>query len=155
MFLTVNCEIIYANWATVRRSTWSLLYEVKCHGKGEVVKTNTSTILIVIYTGHTQKNGAVLIANTIETAPFFCVYPVHGSTAPCGPGPTLWGSSITDTPHWVGFLWANDRPIAETCTRQHSKETDIHAPGGIRTRNPRKRAAFFYTFSLINKNIYF
>ena len=24
---------------------------------------------------------------------------------------------------------------------QHSQETDIHAPGGIRTRNPRKRAA--------------
>jgi hypothetical protein len=28
------------------------------------------------YTGHTQNNGAVLIVNTIKTAPFFCVYPV-------------------------------------------------------------------------------
>jgi hypothetical protein len=27
-------------------------------------------------TGHTQKNGAVSIVNTIETAPFFCVCPV-------------------------------------------------------------------------------
>jgi hypothetical protein len=27
-------------------------------------------------TGHTQKNGAVLIVNTIKTAPFFCVCPV-------------------------------------------------------------------------------
>ena len=28
------------------------------------------------YTGHTQKNGSVLIVNTIKTAPFFCVCPV-------------------------------------------------------------------------------
>jgi hypothetical protein len=28
------------------------------------------------YTGHTQKNGAVSIVFTIETAPFFCVCPV-------------------------------------------------------------------------------
>jgi hypothetical protein len=27
-------------------------------------------------TGHTQKNGAVSIVFIIETAPFFCVYPV-------------------------------------------------------------------------------
>jgi hypothetical protein len=31
----------------------------------------------VIYTGHTQKNGADLIVNTIKTAPFFCVCPVY------------------------------------------------------------------------------
>jgi hypothetical protein len=29
------------------------------------------------YTGHTQKNGAVLIVNTIKTAPLFCVCPVY------------------------------------------------------------------------------
>jgi hypothetical protein len=28
------------------------------------------------YTGHTQKNGEVLIVFTIKTAPFFCVCPV-------------------------------------------------------------------------------
>jgi hypothetical protein len=28
------------------------------------------------YTGHTQNNGAVSIVFTIETAPFFYVYPV-------------------------------------------------------------------------------
>jgi hypothetical protein len=32
---------------------------------------------IYIYTGLTQKNGAVLIVFTIETAPFFCVCPVY------------------------------------------------------------------------------
>ena len=30
------------------------------------------------------------------------------------------------------------RPLPDKT--QHSKETDIHAPGGIRTRNPSKRA---------------
>jgi hypothetical protein len=30
-----------------------------------------------IYTGHTQKNGAVVIVNTIKTAPFFCVCPIY------------------------------------------------------------------------------
>ena len=29
-------------------------------------------------TGYTQKNGAVSIVNAIETAPLFCVCPVHG-----------------------------------------------------------------------------
>ena len=28
------------------------------------------------YTGHTQKNGAVLISADKQTAPFFCVCPV-------------------------------------------------------------------------------
>jgi hypothetical protein len=30
------------------------------------------------YTGYAQKNGAVSIVKTIETAPFFCVYSVLG-----------------------------------------------------------------------------
>jgi hypothetical protein len=30
-----------------------------------------------IYTEYTQKNGAVSIVFTIETAPLFCVYPVY------------------------------------------------------------------------------
>jgi hypothetical protein len=45
--------------------------------------------------------------------------------------------SNSDTPHSVGLLRTNDRPIAETstCTTQNAhKETDSHAPGGIRTR---------------------
>ena len=42
----------------------------------------------------------------------------------------------------IGLLWTSDRPAAETSTwqhTQHSHETDIHAPGRIRTRNPSKR----------------
>jgi hypothetical protein len=35
--------------------------------------------------------------------------------------------------HFVGFLWTSDQPDTETSNWQHSQETDIHAPGGIRT----------------------
>ena len=41
----------------------------------------------------------------------------------------------------VGLLWRRDRPVANTSTTQHLQETDIHDPGGIRTRNPSQRGA--------------
>ena len=45
--------------------------------------------------------------------------------------------SHSGTPHSVGLLWMSDRPDAETSTGQHTTlRTDIHASGGIRTRNP-------------------
>jgi hypothetical protein len=48
--------------------------------------------------------------------------------------------SHSDTPHSVGLLWTSDHPEAETSDNtQHSQETDIHAPGEIRTHNPSKR----------------
>jgi hypothetical protein len=53
--------------------------------------------------------------------------------------------SHTDTPHSIWLAWTRDRPIAETFTWKHTtltnKRQDIHAPGGIETRNPSKRAA--------------
>ena len=35
----------------------------------------------------------------------------------------------------------NDQLVAETSTSQHSQQTDIHAPGGIRTHDLSRRAA--------------
>ena len=46
-----------------------------------------------------------------------------------------------DTQHSVWLLCSSDQPDAETRQQNHSQQTDIHPPGGIRTRNPRKRAA--------------
>jgi hypothetical protein len=40
-------------------------------------KTTDLRQLGILYTGHTQNNGAVLIVNTIKTAPLFCVCPVY------------------------------------------------------------------------------
>jgi hypothetical protein len=51
--------------------------------------------------------------------------------------------TLRHTPQSGGLLWTRDRPVAETSTWQHvrSQETNIHAPCGIRTRNPSKRSA--------------
>ena len=51
--------------------------------------------------------------------------------------------SHSDTPHSVGLLWTSDQPVAETYTWQHKtlKRDRLHAPCGIRTRIPSKRAA--------------
>ena len=52
--------------------------------------------------------------------------------------------TYSDTPHSVGLLWTRDRPTAKELSLHntgHSQETDIHASGGIRTRNPSKQAA--------------
>ena len=50
--------------------------------------------------------------------------------------------SHSDTPHSVGLLWTSDLHMAETSTWQDTTvTTDIHEPGGIRTRNSSKQAA--------------
>ena len=48
-----------------------------------------------------------------------------------------------DTTQSVGLLSTRDRPVAETSIRQHTTLTrdDIHAPGGLQTRNSSKRSA--------------
>jgi len=54
----------------------------------------------------------------------------------------LWSYSLPHA-HSVGLLWTRDRPVAETSPWQHTTflKRDIHAPGGIRTRNPSKLTA--------------
>jgi hypothetical protein len=49
--------------------------------------------------------------------------------------------SHSDTPHSVGLLWTSDQADTDTSltNTKHSKETDIHALEGIRTRNPTRR----------------
>ena len=41
----------------------------------------------------------------------------------------------------VGLLWTSDQPVAETSDNtQQSQQTNIHAPGGIRTHDLSRRA---------------
>ena len=52
--------------------------------------------------------------------------------------------SHSDKPHSTVLLWTSDQLVAETCTWQHTTlTTDRQScyPGGIRTRNPSKRAS--------------
>jgi hypothetical protein len=46
-----------------------------------------------------------------------------------------------DAPQSVGLLCTSDQPVAETSTWQHSQQTNIHAPFGIRTHDRSGRAA--------------
>jgi hypothetical protein len=51
-----------------------------------------------------------------------------------------------DAPHSEESLWTSDQPVAETSTWQHTtlttdEQTNIHAPGGIRTHNLSRQAA--------------
>jgi len=49
---------------------------------------------------------------------------------------------LSDTPHSVWLLCTSDQPDAGTLPKnaQHSKENIFHAPVGIRSNNPTKRA---------------
>ena len=50
--------------------------------------------------------------------------------------------SHSDTPHSVGLLWTSGQPDAEiSAWQQTTLARDIHAPNGIRNRNPSKRVA--------------
>jgi hypothetical protein len=42
---------------------------------------------------------------------------------------------------FVGLLWASDQLFAEISTWQHTQQTNIHAPSGIRTHDLSRRAA--------------
>jgi hypothetical protein len=52
------------------------------------------------YTEYTQNNGAVSIVLTIETAPFFCAYPVYYN-----PYKPVQYVSIPSWDHHQGQLW--------------------------------------------------
>ena len=65
----------------------------------------------------------------------------HGATAPSRPGPHYRGFMITLRHTTLGRTPLDEGPARRRDNTQHSQETDIHALGGIRTRNPSKRAA--------------
>jgi hypothetical protein len=57
--------------------------------------------------------------------------------------PRLRGFVIThnDAPQPVGLLWTSDQLVAETSTWQHTQQTNIPAPDGIRTHDSSRQAA--------------
>ena len=69
----------------------------------------------------------------------------HGATAPSGPVPShYWGFTITLKTHHIRYgssgrvIGPSQRPL--TAHNTHNRQTSLSA-GGIRTRNPNKRAA--------------
>jgi hypothetical protein len=78
-------------------------------------------------------------------SPLLIFFP-HSATSCRGPEPPhYWGFAITlrHTTHTVEVLWTSDQLDAEMSTWQHTTLTRDKHPwlGGIRTRNPSKRAA--------------
>jgi len=49
--------------------------------------------------------------------------------------------SHTDTPHSVGLLWTSDKPVAETCTWQHTTLTTDRHPCPGRDSNAQSQHA--------------
>jgi hypothetical protein len=75
---------------------------------------------------------------------------IHSFTGAYSPGWSFglpFGVSWSHTyRHTVGLFWTSDQPVAETSTYtgQHNiqkQETNIHAPSGIRARDPSNQAA--------------
>ena len=62
--------------------------------------------------------------------------------SPCGPRPPIVEVLKSQSSHSVGLFWTSDCPDAQiyTFNTQHFCETDIHASGGIWTRNLSKLA---------------
>ena len=71
---------------------------------------------------------------------FLCSFTIDWNLAP-----HRWGFYIThnDAPQSVGLLWtvvsSSQRPLPDNT--QHSQQTEIHAPGGIRNHDLSRRAA--------------
>jgi hypothetical protein len=64
--------------------SYLIIYFLSCGSSHYVYQYPYSLIpdTCIEHTGHTQKNGAVLIVNTIKTEPFFCVCPVFVNYTP-------------------------------------------------------------------------
>jgi hypothetical protein len=68
------------------------------------------------------------------------IFSLHGTTEQIGSGPPCLLMFLDNKHiHTVGLFWTSDKLVAEAATyTTHNKkqETNIHAPCGIRTRNP-------------------
>jgi hypothetical protein len=74
-----------------------------------------------------------------ETKIYLSTFFFHSATAPSGPRPHCEGFTIILGRILGRVINPTQRPLPDTT--QHSQDTDIHASGGIRTRNLSKRGA--------------
>ena len=117
------------NWIWINMSDKNVLPQV-------TEQWSVNCVLCEIYP---DRHRLILVSYSV------CLF-VFGTTAPTGPGPPhSRGFYIThnDTPQSVGLLWTSDQLVAETSTwqhTQHSQQTNVHVPGGIRNHNPSRRA---------------
>ena len=92
----------------------------------------------------TKHHKQTEILHLLRTCKFFFFFLWQNSPTGAQASPLLRLHDHTQTHHtWLDSprrgIGPSQRPLPDST--QHSQETDIHAPGGIRTRNPSKRAA--------------
>ena len=125
-----------------------------CQFTGPQVKNGCSReVILCIKIGHVCRScEKLLVASSclpawnswVSTGRIFVTFYSGKLEVCCLPGPPHCRDfpSHSDTPLSVGLLWTGDQPDSKTSdTTQHLQETDIRAPGGIRTCSPNKRAA--------------
>ena len=109
--------------------------------------------LICIYVGFVGITSRILVEVSSDT--LRPLYSLYTTTNPPPRGAAGHGLLIlevsrshNDASQSVGFLWTSDQLVAETSTWQHTQQTNIHAPRGIRTHNLSRRTAADLCFGL-------
>jgi hypothetical protein len=107
---------------------WTLRLEVTDQVGGLWANTHIIVSLRTTYLTHLSSNYFFFMAQHSPVDQ--CLHIIEASRSHSG------------TSHLVGLLWTSDQPDAGTSTWQHTQHSQRHScPGGIRTRNPSKRAA--------------
>ena len=130
---------------------WLDIFAVLYYIRDRKQETDRKVIFVWVSTRFTLSASFLVYKCSFFTY-VLCYWPLsvpsyffHGSTALVGLRllTVEVSRSQSDTPQSVGLLWTRDQPVAETSTWQHKTftETDIHAVGGIRTRDSIQRAA--------------
>ena len=145
-----NFYMILGKWPTWRTIIFylfiSILYvfrATQCSSSGESI---VSVRHLVYVTLSLNDNFYIIVFIKQFTVGAVTLLP-HCRTAPGGSGPPLYrGSMITLRHNTVGGIsldgWSDRRRYRYLTSHNTDKrQTDIHAPGGIRTHNPSKQAA--------------
>jgi len=107
----------------------------------------TRSLNISFVSSWTLRCGSVIVTYPATCIIFLNIGPFfyHGQQPPVGQDLLIIKPPLSNsyTPHSTGLLWTSDQPDVETPIWQRTTlvRDRHHAPGGIRTHNPNKRAA--------------
>jgi hypothetical protein len=136
VYTTRGSQRCLQEWENRRRSVWTRACVQTCWLTFYTIRIFFTTN----YAWISERTLSVVLNSNHWNSSLFSLS-LSWPDSPSGPGPLLWCSPTTlrhitrqDSGRVIG---PSQRPL--TCTTQHT--ADIHAAGGIRTRNPSKRAA--------------
>jgi hypothetical protein len=144
-------DSILTHWRDRQESAWNssslMVWHLRANSLTSILEVSTSNMgRIIVYfiipwldCSRNVKSGSDLATGY----GCFCFLQhtifIRGSASSLS---SFWDHTHLDTSHSIELLWTSDQADAKTSTWQHTTlTTGIHAPRGIRTRNPSKRAA--------------